>query len=101
YLHSAPGAAAVIHQVPHPLQLALRRSQGLIPVDAERLTSSRILAVVRHVSLACEDILAPVAVQICQGECMRLRPAVVDDVPGPLAAFALLEPEDAVVVRVG
>src|ERR1035438_10591966 len=46
-------------------------------------------------------MLLAVAVQSDQREGVRLRPAFVDDVLGPMAVGALLQPEDAVIVGHG
>ena len=77
----------------------MRARTMLEPVDAERLAFAGIVAVVRHESLARDEVQLPVAIQIDQRRGVPLRPRIVDLPARPFASLALLEPEHAVVVR--
>ena len=65
------------------------------------LALAGIGAVVRHEPLAGDEVRLSISVHIDKCGRVSLRPGVVDHVPRPLAVFALLEPEHAVVVRRG
>ena len=59
----------------------------------------------RHVPLARYDTHVPIAIQVRQGERVRLRPAIVNQMldPSPIARciFLLLVPKDSVIVAQG
>ena len=79
--------------------LARRARLELVPIQPDRLALAGVAAVVRHVSLAGDQIELAVAVHVGEHRRVRLRPRVVDDALGPAAVGVLLEPADAVVVR--
>src|SRR5205807_7068655 len=70
-LHPSAGARAVVQNMPLPLYGAIRHD-SLVPVDSERLIGAGIM-VMRIVAFAGDHFASSVAIQIHQGQRMRLR----------------------------
>src|SRR5687768_2175835 len=73
-LHSAAHAGTVVDEVADPLLRSLFRLPVFIPVNTEWLPLSRVVAVVRHVSLSGNQIQLAIAVEIRERGGVRLRP---------------------------
>ena len=64
----------------HPLPLS-PVVHALVPIEAQRLASTGVMAVMGIESLACDQFRVAVAGEIRKRQCVSLRPGIIYRVP--------------------